>query len=230
MLVAAELVVAVVIVRIWSGRPLSRASWAAALAIVTAIAVFLAVTSPVRSRARGRPAGPSWRRPGRRRHRVLRAGGRRRGLRAAGRSRAVLLAVAAGLADSCSAVVTLAFSHAASHGLVALFTSWTVYALVVCGVGNVLRHRPPTRRACPWLRCRSSPRSPRCPAWPLASGCSARHPRPAWQAQSSPASPVPRHQPRARLARPPGPPPRVDGSRQAADRARDLAVAGCSGS
>ena len=60
------------------------------------------------------------------------------GLRAAGRSRAVLLAVAAGLADSCSAVVTLAFSHVASHGVVALFTSWTVYALVVCGVGNVL--------------------------------------------------------------------------------------------
>ena len=34
MLVSAELVVAVVIVRVWSGRPLSRASWAAALTVV----------------------------------------------------------------------------------------------------------------------------------------------------------------------------------------------------
>jgi hypothetical protein len=49
-----------------------------------------------------------------------------------------LLAVAAGLADACSAVVTMAFSHVASHGPAALFTSWTVYAVVVCGAGNVL--------------------------------------------------------------------------------------------
>ena len=60
------------------------------------------------------------------------------GLRAAGRRRAVLLAVAAGLADACSAVVTLGFSHVAGHGVAALFTSWTVYALIVCGTGNVL--------------------------------------------------------------------------------------------
>jgi hypothetical protein len=60
------------------------------------------------------------------------------GLRATGRGRAVLLAVAAGLADACSAVVTLGFSHVASHGAIALFTSWTVYALIVCGAGNVL--------------------------------------------------------------------------------------------
>ncbi len=60
------------------------------------------------------------------------------GLRAAGRRRAVLLAVAAGLADACSAVVTLGFSHAAGHGAAALFTSWTVYALIICGTGNVL--------------------------------------------------------------------------------------------
>jgi hypothetical protein len=60
------------------------------------------------------------------------------GLRASGRRRAVLLAVAAGLADACSAVVTLGFSHVAGHGVVALFSSWTIYALIVCGIGNVL--------------------------------------------------------------------------------------------
>jgi drug/metabolite transporter (DMT)-like permease len=138
MLVAAELVVAVVIMRIWSGRPLSRTSWAAALTVVVAIGAFMALTSSGHAHETGRP------------HYDMAAGlgaiaagagalaAAAAGLRAAGRRRAVLLAVAAGLADSCSAVVTMAFSHVASHGLAAIFTSWTVYALVVCGAGNVL--------------------------------------------------------------------------------------------
>jgi hypothetical protein len=46
--------------------------------------------------------------------------------------------VAAGLADSCSAVVTMAFTHVAGHGPAAIFTSWTVYVLVVAGAANVL--------------------------------------------------------------------------------------------
>jgi drug/metabolite transporter (DMT)-like permease len=138
MLVAAELVVAVVIVRIWSGRPLSRASWAAALTVVAGIAAFLAVTSSGHAHAAGRPdyavaagLGAATTGAG-----ALAAAAV--GLRATGRRRAVLLAVAAGLADSCSAVVTMAFSHVASHGPAAIVTSWTVYAVVVCGVGNVL--------------------------------------------------------------------------------------------
>jgi drug/metabolite transporter (DMT)-like permease len=137
MLVAAELVVAVVIVRIWSGRPLSRASWTAALTVVAAIAAFLALTSSGHAHSAGQPD-------------YLRAAlgaaatgagalvAAAVGLRAAGRRRAVLLAVAAGLADSCSAVATMAFSHVASHGPAAIFTSWTGYAVVVCGAGNVL--------------------------------------------------------------------------------------------
>jgi hypothetical protein len=138
MVVAGELVVAVVIVRAWSGRPLSRTSWAAALTVVAAIAAFLALTSAGHGHAASKP------------HYLMAAGlgagvtaagamaAAVAGLRAAGRRRAVLLAVAAGLADSCSAVVTMAFSHEASRGLAALAASWTVYAVVVCGVGNVL--------------------------------------------------------------------------------------------
>jgi len=138
MLVSAELIVAVVIVRAWSGRPLSRASWAAALTVVGAVAAFLALTSAGHGHAAGKPdyimaAGLGAAATG---AGALAAAAV--GLRAAGRRRAVLLAVAAGLADSCSAVLTMAFSHAASHGPAALFTSWTVYALVVCGIGNVL--------------------------------------------------------------------------------------------
>jgi drug/metabolite transporter (DMT)-like permease len=138
MLVAAELVVAVVFVRVWSGRPLSPASWAAALTVVGGSAVFLAVTSSDHRQAASHP------------NYVVAAalgtavlGGAAlaaavAGLRATGRGRAVLLAVAAGLADACSAVVTLGFTHVVGHGVVALFTSWTVYALIVCGAGNVL--------------------------------------------------------------------------------------------
>jgi hypothetical protein len=138
MLVSGEFVVAVLIVRIWSGRPLGRAAWAAALTVVASVAAFLALTSPGHAQQAVQPGhGAAI---------ILAAaatGGAALaaaivGLRAAGRRRAILLAVAAGLADSCSAVVTMAFSHTAGHGVVALATSWTVYAVAVCGAGNVL--------------------------------------------------------------------------------------------
>jgi len=140
MLVSAELVVAVVIVRVWSGRPLSRSSWAAALTVVAAIAAFLALTSSGHGHdhAAGRPDYVVAAALGAIATGAGALAAAIAGLRAAGRRRAVLLAVAAGLADSCSAVVTMAFSHVAGHGLAALFTSWTVYALVVCGAANVL--------------------------------------------------------------------------------------------
>src|ERR1700733_11430874 len=106
LLVAMELVVAVVIVRIWSGRPLSRGAWAAALTVVVAIAVFLAASSghdpaaghPDRTVAVGLGAAASG---------IGALAAAVVGLRTSGRARAVLLAVAAGLADSCSAVVTM---------------------------------------------------------------------------------------------------------------------------
>jgi drug/metabolite transporter (DMT)-like permease len=138
MLVAGELIVAVVIVRVWSGRPLSRAAWVAALTVVLAVAAFLAVTAPGHHPPASHPDYNVAAALGA----VVSGGGAlvaaAAGLRAAGRSRAVLLAVAAGLADTCSAVVTMAFSYVASHGPAALLTSWTVYAVAVVGAGNVL--------------------------------------------------------------------------------------------
>ena len=138
MVVSAEFVVAVIIVRVWSGRPLSRASWAAALTVVAAVAAFLLLTSPGHGHLASQPGHAAATALA-----ALATGGAALaaavvGLRSAGNRRALLLAVAAGLADSCSAVVTMAFSHTAGHGLVALFTSWTVYAVVACGAGNVL--------------------------------------------------------------------------------------------
>jgi hypothetical protein len=69
---------------------------------------------------------------------LLAAGLRTRMASPAGRRRAVLLAIAAGLADSCMAVVTLAFARVAGHGLTALATSWAVYALALGGIANLL--------------------------------------------------------------------------------------------
>jgi len=138
LIVAAELIVAVGIVRIWSGRPLSRDSWAAALTVVAAIVAFLALTSP----GHGQVAGHQGHAVGAIAGAVLTGAGALvagvAGLRAAGNRRAVLLAVAAGLADACSAVVIMQFSQVASHGPAAIFTSWTTYAVAVCGTGNVL--------------------------------------------------------------------------------------------
>jgi hypothetical protein len=125
-------------VRVWPGRPLSRASWAAALTVVAAVAVFLALASPGHPHAAGHPGYVGAAGLGAAATGACALAAAAAGLRAAGRRRAVLLAVAAGLADSCSAVVTMAFSRVPSHGLAALPASWTVYALVACGVGNVL--------------------------------------------------------------------------------------------
>ena len=138
MLVSAEFVVAVVIVRIWSGRPLSRASWAAALTVVAAVSAFLALTSLRHGHAVGQPDYAVATALGAAATGAAALTAAAFGLRAAGRRRAVLLALAAGLADSCSAVLTMAFAHLAGHGPAALYTSWTVYALVVCGAANVL--------------------------------------------------------------------------------------------
>jgi drug/metabolite transporter (DMT)-like permease len=141
MLVGAELIVAVLLVRCWSRRRLSPASWAAAFTVVAGIAAFLVLTSPS---LLGHGAAPA------RLHDggpvvlaavlagVAAAAFAAVGLRAAGRRRAVLLAVAAGLGDCCAAVVTMAFAHLASHSPAAMATSWATYALIVSGAGNVL--------------------------------------------------------------------------------------------
>ena len=55
------------------------------------------------------------------------------GLAAAGRRRAILLAMAAGLADAGIAVTTMAFTHALGHGLNGVVTSWPTYALMLGG-------------------------------------------------------------------------------------------------
>jgi hypothetical protein len=138
MAVAAELIVSVAIVRVRSGQPLPRTAWAAGAAIVAGIAAFLALTScgvsgqgHEHTGAAAVPTGAA----------TLGAAAivvAAVGLSAAGRRRALLLAVAAGLADACVAVVTMALGQVSGHGLAAIAGSWPVYALLACGPSSVL--------------------------------------------------------------------------------------------
>jgi drug/metabolite transporter (DMT)-like permease len=138
MLIATELIVAVLLVQFWSGRKPSVPSAAAALTVVAGIAAFLFLTTPP---GHGHRLGHGL--PSLTLLAALLLGGSAAalvlaGLRAAGCRRAVLLALAAGAGDACSAVVTMAFTHVIGHGLASVATSWTTYAVIVAGVANIL--------------------------------------------------------------------------------------------
>ena len=136
MLVASSLLFSVATVRLWSDRRLGWTAWGAVLAVITGIVSFVALASPaavtrVSRKARARRAGR--RVPG-----DLRCAARRRRSRCRARRRAVLLAVAAGLADAAIAVVTMAFSHVVSDGLTGMAGSWATYALMLGGPCSLL--------------------------------------------------------------------------------------------
>ncbi len=137
MLVASSLLFSVATVRLWSGRRLGWTVWAAVLAVIVGIASFVALASPT-----GGDTGV----PGVSAHAGLAAAClatcavplAAAGLAAAGGRRAVLLAAAAGLADTGIAVVTMAFSHVISGGLTGMAGSWTTYALMLGGPCSLL--------------------------------------------------------------------------------------------
>jgi hypothetical protein len=142
MVLAAELIASVAIVRVRSGQPLPRTAWAAGAAVLAGIAAFLALTSGGSS-GPGKGHGPGIVGPGAAGLGATAAGvaavaAAAAGLSAAGRRRALLLAVAAGLADAGMAVVTMALSGVAGHGVVAVLTSWPLYTLVAAGLGSLL--------------------------------------------------------------------------------------------
>jgi hypothetical protein len=137
MLVASSLLFSVATVRLWSGRRLSWTAWAAVLAVMAGIASFVALASPASGEVSiaGVP-----------RHAGLAVAClaacavplAAAGLATAGRRRAIVLAVAAGIADAGIAVVTMAFSHSVSGGLTGVAGSWVTYALMLGGPCSLL--------------------------------------------------------------------------------------------
>jgi drug/metabolite transporter (DMT)-like permease len=147
MLTASSLLFSVATVGLWSGRRLGWTAWAAVLAVIAGIGSFVVLASPAAGAAASSGiAGGS-------RAAALAAGSlavcaaplaisglapTRLPFPLLGRHRAVLLAVAAGLADAGMAVVTMAFTHAISGGLTGVIHSWATYALVLAGPCSLL--------------------------------------------------------------------------------------------
>jgi len=153
MLMASSLVFSVATVRLWSRQPLGWGVWAACAAVVGGIGAFVALTS-LSGLAGGHGLGQ-----GLPRHAGLAAAClgisaaplAAAGLAAAGRRRAILLAVAAGLADAGMAVVTMAFAHTVPHGLTATVTSWPLYALIAAGFCSFLLTQTAYQAGCPMV-------------------------------------------------------------------------------
>ena len=148
MLLASSLVFSVGTVHLRSGRRPSAATAAAVVAVVAGIGTFVSLTSPSLDHSQGQPQ-----------HTALAAlvlGGiavpfAAVGLISRGRRRALLLAAGAGLADTCIAVVTMAFTHSLGHGLTGALTAWPTYALMIGGPISLLLTQTAYQAGCPMI-------------------------------------------------------------------------------
>jgi len=135
MVLSCSLLISIAVSSGLARRTLPRHCWLAILAIVTAVGAILTLLGPD-DHAAGQV-------PGRLGLAALLTGVITVPIAAAGllatrrHSRALLLAVAAGLADTCAAVLTMAFTHSLAHGLGAAVTSWPAYALIVAGLASL---------------------------------------------------------------------------------------------
>jgi hypothetical protein len=116
-------------------RVLPCRCWPAIFIIVTAIGVSVALLGPgdhSASHASGRPALAALVAA------VMTVPIAAAGLLSSGRrTRPLLLAAAAGMADTCAAVLTMAFAHSFAHGLSAVLTSWPLYGLIAAGLASL---------------------------------------------------------------------------------------------
>ena len=137
MILGCSLLVSVSLSSVLTRQPLPRRCWPAIVAIVASVAVSLAMLGPDEHAGGQAPAS------GRTATAVLVTGLITLPIAAAGllangrRTRPLLLAAAAGTADTCVAVLTMAFAHTFGHGLSAVATSWPLYALIVGGPASL---------------------------------------------------------------------------------------------
>ena len=148
MLLASSLVFSVGTVHLRSGRWPSAATGAAVVAVVAGIGTFVCLTAPALGESQGLPqhAGLAAIVLG-----VVALPFAAIGLLSQGRRRALLLAVGAGLADTCIAVVTMAFTHSLGHGLGGMVTSWPTYALMIGGPCSLLLTQTAYQAGCPMI-------------------------------------------------------------------------------
>jgi hypothetical protein len=135
MILGCSLLVSISLSSVLARRPLPRRCWPAILTIVASVGVSVVLFGPD-AHAEGRASGQAA-------SAALVTGLISLPLAAAGllatgrRARPLLLAVAAGMADTCVAVLTMAFSRTLAQGPGAVATSWPVYALIVGGLASL---------------------------------------------------------------------------------------------
>jgi drug/metabolite transporter (DMT)-like permease len=120
----------------WTEQTVRPREWAAIVAVVAGLALFLVVAHPSEESS-GLADSSDWVVTG------LSIGAAIGfllwiGLRRSGRRRAAALGLAAGLGDAIMAVFTKAFAHVTEHGAVAAVTSWVPYALCAAGLTAML--------------------------------------------------------------------------------------------
>jgi hypothetical protein len=134
MILGCSLLVSVSLSSVLGRRRLPKRCWPAIFTIVASVGASVALLGP------GDHTGPT---AGRAAFAALVTGAATipfatAGLLARGRrARPLLLALGAGLADTCVAVLTMAFAHSFAHGIGGAFTSWPVYALAAGGLASL---------------------------------------------------------------------------------------------
>jgi drug/metabolite transporter (DMT)-like permease len=135
MILGCSLLVSLALSSLLARRPLPRRCWPAILALVASVGVGVALLGPDQHAGHQGSAHAA--------SAALITGLLALPLAAAGllatrrRARALLLAVSVGVADTCVAVLTMAFAHTSAHGLHAVLTSWPLYALIVGGLASL---------------------------------------------------------------------------------------------
>ncbi len=136
-LLTTSLLFTLALVGTWTRQGVTGTEWAALVAVVAGLALFMIVASPS-ERSSGSADPADWVITG------LSIGGAVTLLvwygvhRATGRAKARALGLAAGLGDAFMAVMTKAFAHITDHGVVSALTSWAPYALCAAGLTAML--------------------------------------------------------------------------------------------
>jgi drug/metabolite transporter (DMT)-like permease len=135
-LLTTSLLFTIFLVGTWTRQGVTVSEWAALIAVVAGLALFMVVASP--SDLSSGSADPAdWIVTG------LSIGAVVAilvwyGLGATGRAKATALGVAAGLSDAFMAVLTKAFAHVTDEGVISALTSWAPYALCAAGLTAML--------------------------------------------------------------------------------------------
>ncbi len=135
-LLTTSLLFTIALVGAWTRQGVTATEWAALIAVVAGLALFMVVASPS-DRSSGSADPTDWVITG------LSIGAAVAvlvwyGVRATGRAKATALGLAAGLSDAFMAVLTKAFAHVTDQGVVSALTSWAPYALCAAGLTAML--------------------------------------------------------------------------------------------